>query len=81
MRLNCPGSCATNRFLSQNNLDYNCTNLKVVNTVCMGLAARYTRSRLAIRDSILLHQAFYPTQFLSWNPSVVEIEIESPLRC
>lgn len=62
-------SIATDRFLTQNNLDYNCSNLVVRNQVCLGAScALYQIQANDTCDSILLPETFYLTQLLSWNP-------------
>lgn len=62
-------SIATDRFLTQNNLDYNCSNLVVGNQVCLGAScALYQIQANDTCDSILEPETFYLTQLLSWNP-------------
>ncbi|ETS82828.1 hypothetical protein PFICI_04704 [Pestalotiopsis fici W106-1] len=64
-------SIATDRFLSENSLDYNCTTLKTGNTVCLGAScALYEVQPNDTCDSILADETFYLTQLLSWNPTI-----------
>jgi hypothetical protein len=60
---------ATDRFLTQNNLDYNCTTLVVGNGVCLGPScALYQIKVNDTCNGILAGETFYLTQLLSWNP-------------
>jgi hypothetical protein len=62
-------SIATDRFLTANSLDYNCTSLTVGNQVCLGPScALYQVQPNDTCDSILESETFYLTQLLSWNP-------------
>jgi len=60
---------ATDIFLTQNGLDYNCTTLVVGNEVCLGRScALYRIKPNDTCDGILADQTFYLMQLLSWNP-------------
>jgi hypothetical protein len=62
-------SIATDRFLTENNLDYNCSNLVVGNEVCLGAScALYQVKVNDTCDSILETETFYLTELISWNP-------------
>lgn len=65
-------SIATDRFITKNGLDLNCTTLKVGNEICLGAScALYQVQANDTCDSILANHTFYLTQLLSWNPSVL----------
>jgi hypothetical protein len=58
-------SITTNRFLTQNNLDYNYSNLVVGNQVCLGASCTlYQIQANDTYDSILEPKTFYLTQLL-----------------
>lgn len=65
-------SIATDRFIMENYLDYNCTALTVGNEVCLGAScALYQIKANDTCDSILANQTFYLIQLVSWNPLVL----------
>jgi hypothetical protein len=67
---------ATDRFITQNNLDYNCSNLILGSEVCLGPScALYQIATNDTCDDILEDQTFYLTQLLSWNSSVHLISV------
>ncbi|KAF7183838.1 hypothetical protein CNMCM7691_004260 [Aspergillus felis] len=64
-------SIATDRFITENGLDLNCSTLKVGNEVCLGAScALYQVQPNDTCDSILANHTFYLTQLLSWNPTI-----------
>lgn len=65
---------ATDRFITQNNLDYNCSKLILGSQVCLGPScALYQIATNITCDDILAKHTFYLTQLLSWNPYVNRI--------
>lgn len=63
---------ATDRFITENHLDSNCTTLSAGDDVCLG--ASCTLYQVQANDtcsSILAEKTFYLNQLLSWNPLVL----------
>lgn len=62
-------SLATDRFISVNNLDYNCSSLVAGNRVCVeGSCALYEIKANDTCSGILADQTYTLVQLLSWNP-------------
>lgn len=62
-------SIATDRFISANNLDYNCTSLAAGNQVCLGAScALYEIKTNDTCSGILADQDYTLIQLVSWNP-------------
>ena len=59
---------ATDRFIVANGIDYNCTTLKVGNSVCLGPRCQLVAISVnETCDQILAGKTFYMNQLLSWN--------------
>ncbi|KAL4745604.1 hypothetical protein BDW72DRAFT_208065 [Aspergillus terricola var. indicus] len=62
---------ATDRFITENNLDLNCTTLSVGDHVCLGdSCALYQVQTNDTCKSILANHTFYQNQLLSWNRTI-----------
>ena len=60
---------ATDRFISENHFDANCTTMAVGDSVCLGASCSLYRVQLDDTcSSILANHTFYQNQLLSWNP-------------
>ncbi|KAJ5937128.1 hypothetical protein N7454_003574 [Penicillium verhagenii] len=60
---------ATDRFITENHLDANCTTLSVGNNVCLGASCDLYQVDMGDTcSSILSNHTFYMNQILSWNP-------------
>ncbi|KAH8889139.1 hypothetical protein GQ53DRAFT_825896 [Thozetella sp. PMI_491] len=65
-------SIATDRFITDNHLDYNCTTIAAGRHVCLPQSCLlYQVQASDTCDSILANEDFYLTQLLSWNPTFV----------
>jgi len=64
-------SIAYGRFITDNNLDVNCTGLTPGREVCLGPSCTtLTVQQNTTCNSILANETFYLTQLLSWNPTI-----------
>ncbi|OAA41492.1 LysM domain-containing protein [Beauveria brongniartii RCEF 3172] len=64
-------SIATDRFITDNDLDYNCTAISARQSVCLPESCKLHRVATGDTcDSILKREQFYLTQLLSWNPTI-----------
>jgi hypothetical protein len=73
---------ATDNFITDNDLDYNCTTLILGDTVCMGDSCDlYQVQTNDTCTSILAGQTYNLVQLTSWNPWVLQfrIHIDWPL--
>ncbi|KZF20520.1 carbohydrate-binding module family 50 protein [Xylona heveae TC161] len=64
-------SVATDRLISQNNLDYNCTTLQPGDELCLGSTCQLqTVQQNQTCDDILADQPYYLSQLIAWNPTI-----------
>ncbi|KAL2060600.1 hypothetical protein VTL71DRAFT_9241 [Oculimacula yallundae] len=64
-------SIATDRFITQNGLDYNCSSIKAGSTVCIGQSCSLRMIKASDTcDIIISGQKFTSVQLISWNPTI-----------
>ncbi|GKZ34453.1 hypothetical protein AbraIFM66950_004728 [Aspergillus brasiliensis] len=62
---------ATDRFITENHFDANCTTMNVGDNVCLGASCSLYQVQLDDTcTSILSNYTFYLNQLLSWNPTI-----------
>ncbi|KAL4962768.1 uncharacterized protein BDV14DRAFT_210410 [Aspergillus stella-maris] len=62
---------ATDRFITQNHFDANCSTMNVGDSICLGASCSLYQVQLDDTcSSILSNYTFYLNQLLSWNPTI-----------